>query len=81
MTLLQSTLYLVPLQFPLPTPNSEKTVALAIWVFKVQRLPVTVLQEVKEEVAKALRGILISGAESTVVTGDTLKVRLDVVKF
>ena len=77
MDLFRATLYLVAPQFPLPTPSSKKTLALAIWVFKIQRLPVTVLQDVKTEVEKALRSILISDIENTMVAGDTLKVGQD----
>ena len=71
-SLLRATLALIS-QDPLPTPNSSKTLALAVWVLKTQRLPATVLREVK--IAGALTSIFSSEMGSVTVIGDALKVR------
>jgi hypothetical protein len=45
----------IPLADDLPTPNSRKTCALAIWVIQSQRLPAAVLVPAKDRIAFALR--------------------------
>jgi hypothetical protein len=45
----------IPLADELPTPNSRKTCALAIWLIQVQRLPAAVLQPAADRIAYALR--------------------------
>ena len=45
----------IPLAPELPTPNSRKTCALAIWLLQVQRLPADVLAPAKDRITYALR--------------------------
>ena len=45
----------IPLAKELPTPNSRKTCALAIWLIQTQRLPAEVLEPAKDRIAHALR--------------------------
>ncbi|KAI0335784.1 hypothetical protein GY45DRAFT_702497 [Cubamyces sp. BRFM 1775] len=45
----------IPLANELPTPNSRKTCALAIWLIQTQRLPAEVLEPAKDRIAYALR--------------------------
>jgi len=45
----------IPLASDLPTPNSRKTRALAIWLIQTQRLPAEVLTPARDRVAYALR--------------------------
>ena len=45
----------IPLANELPTPNSRKTCALAIWLIQAQRLPAEVLGPAKDRIAYALR--------------------------
>lgn len=45
----------IPLANELPTPNSRKTCALAIWLLQTQRLSTEVLEPAKDRIAYALR--------------------------
>ena len=45
----------IPLAPELPTPNSRKTCALAIWLLQTQRLPADVLAPAKDRITYALR--------------------------
>lgn len=45
----------IPMAEELPTPNSRKTCALAIWLIQVQRLPAAVAGPAKDRIAYALR--------------------------
>jgi hypothetical protein len=45
----------IPLAPELPTPNSRKTCALAIWLLQTQRLPADVLSPAKDRITYALR--------------------------
>jgi len=45
----------IPLADELPTPNSRKTCALAIWLLQVQRLPANVLLPAADRIAYALQ--------------------------
>jgi hypothetical protein len=44
----------IPLAPALPTPNSRKTYALAIWLLQTQRLPADVLAPAKDRITYAL---------------------------
>jgi len=45
----------IPLTSELPTPNSRKTCALAIWLLQTQRLPADVLVPAKDRITYAFR--------------------------
>lgn len=45
----------IPLAPELPTPNSRKTCALAMWLLQTQRLPADVLAPAKDRITYALR--------------------------
>lgn len=45
----------IPLAPELPTPNSRKTCALAIWLLQTQRLPTDILAPAKDRITYALR--------------------------
>lgn len=88
-TLVRSVLALLPKSheealIELPTPNSRKTRAIALWVLGVQRLPTAVTD--KDEVTSGLCGCIKAALaegerEEETVVADALKVSSEILVY
>lgn len=60
----------------LPTPSTQKTQALVIWILKTQDLPSTILgaDVVRFEIVRVLRDVLSGGEQSEKMIGDAFEV-------